>query len=234
MKSGLETCPPAESDGGGKGEHGGFREAKAVRERRQRPAHIPHLGTESGKLEREKIGVSGKLLERPFTLNLLHCAGELLGVQAVGIELNAHCAKIGHDLVELRRAGELRDGSEPFGGLLRRRADAGELWGSGTGGLPGGTKPGTGGFPGGPKLLKPLRGNPSGLRRPAEVRLDLLQGSVNDGKIAGRFLRAVRPYLNSYRRVVHGLPLVFLLRFSVSAAWADKKAVSMLRKVRIS
>ena len=181
------------------------------------------------------IGLPVAVAENIYNCAAVCCAGELLGVQAVGIELNAHCAKIGHDLVELRRAGELRDGSEPFGGLLRRRADAGELWGSGTGGLPGGTKPGTGGFPGGPKLLKPLRGNPSGLRRPAEVRLDLLQGSVNDGKIAGRFLRAVRPYLNSYRRrVVHGLPLVFLLRFSVSAAWADKKAVSMLRKVRIS
>ena len=73
------------------------------------------------------------------------------------------------------------------------------------------------------------------LSRFAKPFADFPDGRFNDGKIAGRFLRAVRPYLNSYRRrVVTGLPLVFLLRISVSAAWADKKAVSMLRKVRIS
>ena len=126
-------------------------------------------------------------------------------MKARRIELDAHCAKVGHDFVKLGRTCEFRDGAKPFGGLLRRRAD--------------GTKPGTGGLPGGPELLKPLRGDPGGLRRPAEVRLDLLQGSVDGGKVASRFLRAVRAYFNPYRRCAacHCLPL-FLLCLSVSLA----------------
>ena len=169
------------------------------------PARVAKLGAEFGKLKRGKIGIGGELLKSPFALNLLHGFCQLLSVKARRIELDAHYAKVGHDFVKLGRTCEFRDGAKPFGGLLRRRAD--------------GTKPGTGGLPGGPELLKPLRGDPGGLRRPAEVRLDLLQGSVDGGKVASRFLRAVRAYFNAYRRrpACHCLPL-FLLCLSVSLA----------------
>jgi|GEM_PF-4638274 len=216
VKGGLA----AKGKGSGKGQHGGFGQTEAGGQRRQRAARIAESGAEFGKLQGRKVGVGCKLLERPFALHLLHGLCELSGVKAVGVEFDAHRTKIGHDLVELRAGGELGDGAEPFGGLFCRRAD--------------GTKPGTGGLPGGPELLKSLRGNPGGLCRPAEVRLDLLQGSVDDGKIAGRFLRAVRPYFNAYRRRAARHFFALLLRFSASAAWADKKAASMLRSVNVS
>lgn len=113
-------------------------------------------------------------------------------MKAVGVEFDAHRTKIGHDLVELRAGGELGDGAEPFGGLFCRRAD--------------GTKPGTGGLPGGPELLKSLRGNPGGLCRPAEVRLDLLQGSVDDGKIAAA---SCVPSARTSMPTVVVLPVIF-------------------------
>ncbi len=66
---------------------------------------------------------------------------------------------------------------------------------------------------------KPLRGGPGGLYRPAEARPDLLEGSVDGGKVAGRFLRTVRADFNSYRRCIacHRFPLL-LSRLSVSLA----------------
>ena len=179
MQRRVKASLTAESDGGCPCENGDLCGTEPVPKRRQRPAHIPHLRAESGKLQSGKVGVLRKLAKSPFPFHLAHHAGEVLHVPGRDVALGGKLVQSGYGLFELGGADVLSRFAKPFA--------------------------------------------------------DFPDGRFNDGKIAGRFLRAVRPYLNSYRRrVVHGLPLVFLLRFPVSAAWADKKAVSMLRKVRIS